>query len=612
MELKDKLIAFRNEINNGLKDIVDKYLYIDNKLEKPEYSFLYWILLNIYNVDDELIQDHITEYNDKAIDCFVHFEENKELYIIQSKYYDINGVIDRKDVTDFLQTPYNALMSGNYKRSKTLQKIFNNAINDPEYKIFFHFYSASNYFSEDISAAFKSFNSEAKSCNAYLHSEFFDLKGIYNLYYGKSFQERKSLTFDLGTVNRGTFASLREEYRIPLRCEAYYIITPVYEIYRLLNTAKACGYQLFEENLREFLGNSTINKGIIDTLKNETERQNFLFYNNGITMICKTVGRETQKNGMRYMSIENPQVVNGCQTVNSIHTVLDDLSSLEIEANFKNVFVLVKVLAIDKNSEDDKKFYQDVVKYTNKQNAVPDKVFSANGQPIFNRLQNEFMKHGFFLRVKQSDKNKFDTEFTEKQKADMMVTAKAFIKKIGYEIKVPKDICIDLEKLLQVLVAYIKDGYFAYKQKSALLKQTSDVFKSISINIQDYLSVENMIRIYYLYMRAEMDKKQSNDKRTPVPYYIVGFISYHIQGEHTSSLMNAQLDLLFNLPEEKYEMIYNYLKRIANRYKENCQNNKIEYNVMIKQKINNTYADEAIATYKTFMGDEAYNLLCIQ
>ena len=140
MDLKDKLAAFRNEIINGINDIATKYLYMDSKLEKKEYAFLYWILMNIYNVDDELIQDHITEYNDNAIDCFVHFEENKELYIIQCKYYDINGVIDRKDVTDFLQTPYNALMAGHYKRSKTLQKIFSNAINDPEYKIFFHFY----------------------------------------------------------------------------------------------------------------------------------------------------------------------------------------------------------------------------------------------------------------------------------------------------------------------------------------------------------------------------------------------------------------------------------------------------------------------------------------
>ena len=45
------------------------------------------------------------------------------------------------------------------------------------------------------------------------------------LYYGKSYKEKKELTFQLGTVNKGTFASLREEYNIPdLRCEAYYII----------------------------------------------------------------------------------------------------------------------------------------------------------------------------------------------------------------------------------------------------------------------------------------------------------------------------------------------------------------------------------------------------
>ena len=107
--IDEKLQAFRNEIQNGLRDIDENFSYIDDKLKKPEYAFLYWVLMRLYNIDEELVADSITEYNDKAIDCFVHYEENKELYIIQCKYYDIDHVIDRKDVADFLQTPLIAL-----------------------------------------------------------------------------------------------------------------------------------------------------------------------------------------------------------------------------------------------------------------------------------------------------------------------------------------------------------------------------------------------------------------------------------------------------------------------------------------------------------------------
>ena len=220
--------------------------------------------MNLYNIDEEMVTDSITEYNDKAIDCIVHYEDNKELYIIQCKYYDIDNAIDRKDVSDFLQSPLTALLSGSYKRSKKLQKIFSNAIEDPDYRIFFHFYSSSTFYSDDIDNLIKRFNNDVRRYGPFLQAEFIDLKGIYELYYGKSYKERKELSFDLGTVNKGTFASLREEYDIPdLRCEAYYIITPVFEIYRLYYTAKKAGYQLFEENIRDFLGNSTVNKGII-------------------------------------------------------------------------------------------------------------------------------------------------------------------------------------------------------------------------------------------------------------------------------------------------------------------------------------------------------------
>lgn len=132
-------------------------------------------------------------------------------------------------------------------------------------------------------------------------------------------------------------------------------------------------------------------------------------------MICNKVGHDDIKNGMRYIPLVNPQVVNGCQTVNSIYTVLDVLSEKEIQLMYSNVFVMVKVLVITENSVEDREFYRNVVKYTNRQNSVPDKAFLSNEQTVFARLQIEFEKRGLFLRVKQSDKAKFELEYTEKK-----------------------------------------------------------------------------------------------------------------------------------------------------------------------------------------------------
>lgn len=37
--IDEKLQAFRNEIQNGLRDIDENFSYIDDKLKKPEYAF---------------------------------------------------------------------------------------------------------------------------------------------------------------------------------------------------------------------------------------------------------------------------------------------------------------------------------------------------------------------------------------------------------------------------------------------------------------------------------------------------------------------------------------------------------------------------------------------
>lgn len=609
MELDIKLSNFKSEIENGLKEIANNFSYIDEKVKKPEYAFLYWVLLNLYNIDEEFISSCITEYNDKSIDCFVHFEESKELFIIQCKYYEQNSAIDRKDVSDFLQMPMTALLRGDYKKSAELQKIFSDAIADPEYKIYFHFYATTTHYSRDIEDSVSRFNTQYSDYKTLLHAEYFDLKNIYEKYYGESYVEKKPLKFMLGTVNKGTFASLRDEYNISdLRCETYYIITPVSEIYRLRNVAKTSGYQLFEENIREYLGESSVNKGIIDTLKGD-EKGNFLFYNNGITMICSNVGHQETKNGMRYLEVMNPQVVNGCQTVNSIYTVLSSLSEKDISQLYKNVFVMVKILVISENADDDRAFYRNVVKYTNRQNAVPEKVFASNEHSVFVRLQKEFEKRGFYLRVKQSDKAKFDREYSPKQKADLVVKAKKFIFGLGLDIKGTNDICIDLEKLLQVLITYIKDGHFGFTKKATVLKQNSEVFRTISVNIQDYISIDNMIKLYYLYRRAEREQKASNDKRTPVPYYMIGFISYHIKSEKNNQTMNLQLNNLFSLDETTFNKVYEYLVRLSNLYVLGCKKNGIEYNVMIKQKINYNAVDYAIELYQSMNSSEFFDIL---
>lgn len=601
---EEKLNNFRIQIERDLKDIEKEYSRYDPHVSNFDYSFLYWVLLKLFNIEEENITDYITEYNDKGIDCFVNFEETKELFIIQCKHYEEETKVIRNTVADFLKSPLSFLDNNKYTRSKELKKIYNKAKNDSEYKIYMQFYTTNTKYSDDISLLISEFNSNNKKLNKNITAQFIDLKDIYYKYYGESYKKSISLKFNLKTLNKGTFASIREEYGINYKYQGYYIITPVEQIYELLKTAREKGYSLFEENIREYLGESgSINSAIIKTLKSE-EKTNFLYYNNGITLIAKSAKTQTnQGKGNREIELNNPQIVNGCQTVNTIFKVLDEFSEKERKEEYKDVFVMTKLLVIPTNDDKDKEFYHNVVKYTNKQNPIPDKVFAANNSSVFTRIQKEVKRYGLWIKVKQSDKIKFDN-FSSKEKAEMKEKINEISKQLGIEIS-QKDLCVDLEKILQICLAFITDGYNAYTKKSYVLKTDSSIFKNYSINIQDYLSYENIVRLYVLYKLAEKDKKNSEDQRTPIPYYILGFLSYHIKDKEDKNCYNKCLDRLFLNDENTIKEVYKYLVNLCSVYSENSEK---DYNVMIKQKIETDKLDKAINTCKRFMG-ETYKLI---
>lgn len=594
---------FKDQIKEDISIIQSEWNKIDNLLYKDEYAFNYWILSKLYDIDEELIPNYVVEYNDKGIDCFVDFEESKELFIIQNKYYDENTALKRNDVSDFLTSPISILSQGKYTKSKELQEIFTNAINDPDYKIWFHFYITNDKKNEDAEILISEFNKNQDNKAAQIRAEIFYLKDIYELYFGESFQENVKFDFTIHTVNKGTILKiLPEEYNLEGMSEAYYVMTPIIELYEMNRKAIDRNYQLFEENIREYLGKSSINNGIIRTLKDKKERKNFFYFNNGVTIICEN----TEKNsGVGYnVTMKQPQIVNGCQTVNTIYEVLKDYKDQERKNEFSNVYVMTKVLIFNKEIESKKPdFYKEIVKYTNRQNAIKDDAFGASNS-VFINLQNRFKERGFLLLVKPSDRIKFKNEFSNKSEFLKLISkSKNHSPNINVELNTLSDIQIPLDKLLQLFLAIMKDGHEAYKKKSLVLKPTSDIYKSFSVKIQDWLTVDSMIRLFLLFKRAELDRKNSEDNKTPIPYYLIGFIGYFIKDKNKKSI-NKSIDELFKLNQNELEKVYDYFKTLTNLYKNKHPN---EYNAMVKQHIDFKLLDEQIDTLKTILDMTAIN-----
>ncbi len=563
--MNDKI--FREQIAEDIA-LIQENLSWDTNINKDEYAFNYWILSNIYNLDEEACNSNITEYNDKGIDCFVHYKENKELYIIQNKYYSESTVLNSKDVSDFLTRPIASLNDGKYKRSAELQKIYDQAKKDSEYKIFLHFYITNNTKTDDIT------NLINDQTNENVIVELFYLENIKDKYYGISYKKDAILKATIKCKNKAAYLAIRpKEYDLPNMSEAYYVMAKISDIYNLWSKAEEEKYPLFEENIREYLGGTSgINKSIIDTLKNSEEKNNFFYYNNGITIIC-----DEAKADPKAVNITNPQIVNGCQTVNSIAEVLKHDDNLE--DNFKDIYIMTKILVLKCK---DKSFYRDIVKYTNSQNSINEKVFGATLQPFFT-IQDKIRKQGFLLSVKQSDKYQFKEKYKDKkEKGILLECANQNSKDEFYTFKTIADVQIPLETLIQIIGAFKKDAHFAYTKKSFLLKPTNtEYYQNFSIKIGDFFTTASMVKLIMLYKKSEYDKKHSEDKKTPSPYYLLNFLGCYLESKNID-----KQDFLKNITIENLITVYEGFKILSNKYYEKYKEEyKIEYNQMIKQKV---------------------------
>ena len=417
---------FKEQIREDIQLIQKDYGYIDDNLRRDDFAFNYWVLSRLYGMDEEIIASNVTDINDKCIDCFVHYEDTKELYLIQNKYYDNFTSVDRSDVADFLKTPLSILSAGRYKRSEELQKIFDRIHSDSDYKIWLHFYVTNDLVNQDVESLINQFSFREEKVKAFVGVKYYKLSDISRIYFGDRFTNKIPFTTELTTRVSATSLDVRpKDYKLDWMIDLRFVMVNVADLYLLYKKAIEKNYELFEENVREFLGTQGINNGIIKTLRSSTDRENFFYYNNGITLICEKCetlrGTEASKGskGSRNQygfRLTNPQIVNGCQTINSIAEVLAHCNESDMLQEFEKAYVLVKIYVFDEDTKNEKEgLDKNIVKYTNSQNSIDEKAFAAK-QNYFLNLQEEFKKRGVLLLVKPSDKNIFTVEYKDKLK----------------------------------------------------------------------------------------------------------------------------------------------------------------------------------------------------
>ena len=135
--------------------------------------------------------------------------------------------------------------------------------------------------------------------------------------------------------------------------------------------------QLYERNVRQFLGGRRkINRGIAKTLNEEPEK--FGLYNNGITIVVSGYSITLPD---RVVTMDNPYIVNGCQTTRTIWQVFDnklnsggtgnDAATNAWKERVGRGGVVAKIVRSDAAE------IINITRYTNSQNSVREQDFIA-------------------------------------------------------------------------------------------------------------------------------------------------------------------------------------------------------------------------------------------
>lgn len=118
---------------------------------------------------------------------------------------------------------------------------------------------------------------------------------------------------------------------------------------------------IFDDNVRDSQGYTTVNQEILSTLNDDPDR--FVLFNNGITIVCQKISPEKGK-----YRLDNPQIVNGCQTCHMIY------QAHRKGVNLEDVRIIAKIVESGSGQED---VTPGIVRGTNRQNIVYEEAFET-------------------------------------------------------------------------------------------------------------------------------------------------------------------------------------------------------------------------------------------
>ncbi|WP_259017118.1 AIPR family protein [Emticicia fluvialis] len=297
-------------------------------------------------------------FDDNGIDAIYFDRASKNLWLIQSKFIvSGTGGIDNGDIEKFTKG-VKKLIDGDFDRFnlkiKAKQDEILEALDDASVKIQTLFIYTGKELSSHNKTSINDLLEEQNDSEEIVFFSDFNIDKIY-----------KGLETGIGNTPINEDIMISNWGHIDAPYKSYYGQITGSDLGILW---EKYGRRLFTENIRSFLGTSIANNEIIKTIK--TEPDNFIYFNNGITILCKNIKKKPiggSDKAIGAFTCNGISVVNGAQTFGSIGSLY---SSNPIELS--QVKILVKFISLEESPEG---FGQRITIATNTQNKVEKKDF---------------------------------------------------------------------------------------------------------------------------------------------------------------------------------------------------------------------------------------------
>lgn len=157
------------------------------------------------------------------------------------------------------------------------------------------------------------------------------------------------------------------------------------------------GDKLLERNIRRYLGlrDNRVNTAIRATLLHPQRRQNFYFYNNGITAVCSKFRYNALQEKDFLVQVEDLQIINGGQTCKTIQNTLSEAPA----EDYSKTYVLLRLYELGGTDDD---LVGDITYATNSQNPVDLRDLRANDE-IQRALEAALPQLGYEYKRKRDD-----------------------------------------------------------------------------------------------------------------------------------------------------------------------------------------------------------------